>query len=58
MLRERNINRTLVGSAVKNPDWKEDAENELWYAFKRVWTKVLRAVVKSKEKPYTVITAY
>ena len=55
MLRERNIDRTLVESAVQNPDWKKDADNELWYAFKRVGTKVLRTVVKGKEKPYTVI---
>ena len=58
MLRERNIDRTLVESAVQNPDWKKDADNELWYAFKRVGTKVLRTVVKGKEKPYTVITTY
>ncbi|MDI6916542.1 MAG: DUF4258 domain-containing protein [Thermoplasmatales archaeon] len=58
MLKERNIDRNLVESAVQNPDWKEAPKNELWCAFKRVGVKVLRVVVKGEEKPYTVITAY
>jgi hypothetical protein len=58
MLRERNIDKTLVESAIQNPDWKENTENELWYALKKVGPKVLRIVVKGKEKPYTVITTY
>ncbi len=58
MLKERKINRSLVESAVQNPDWKEDNEDELWYVFKRVGPKVLRVVIKGKEKPYTVITTY
>lgn len=58
MLKERKIDRNLVESTVQNPDWKEDAEDELWYAFKRVGAKILKVVIKSKEKTYTVITTY
>lgn len=58
MLKERKIDISLVESAVQNPDWKEDGEDELWHAFKRVGSKVLRVVIKGKEKPYTVITTY
>ncbi len=58
MLKERNIDITFVEDAVRNPDWKESAEDELWYAFKRVEGKVLRVVIKGRKKPYTIVTMY
>ncbi|MEW5759230.1 MAG: DUF4258 domain-containing protein [Candidatus Thermoplasmatota archaeon] len=58
MLKERNIDRKLVESAILKPDWKENAKNDVWCAFKYVGTKVLRAVIKGREKSYTIITIY
>jgi hypothetical protein len=58
MLEERQIDRNLVEAAIRRPDWTENAENEIWYAFKRVGPKVLRIVVKGVKEPFTVITLY
>lgn len=58
ILKERNIDITFVEDAVRNPDWKEYAEDELWYAFKRVEGKVLRVVIKGRKKPYMIVTMY
>jgi hypothetical protein len=58
MLEERQIDRSLVEAVIRRPDWTENAENEIWYAFKRVGPKVLRIIVKGAKEPFTVITLY
>jgi hypothetical protein len=58
MLRVREIGRELVESAMHRPDWKEDGDGEIMFAFKRVGQKVLRVVYRSEEKCQIVITAY
>lgn len=58
MLRERNLDRSLVASAVCRPDWKEEGEDGIQYAYKRVGHKVLRAVLRCEDKCHIVITAY
>lgn len=58
MLEERQIDRDLVEAAIRRPDWTETAEHDVWYAFKRVGSKVLRIVVKGAREPFTIITLY
>ena len=57
-VRERNLDKELVESAVTAPDWQEAAEEGLWSAFKRINKKVLRVVVRGKGESVTVVTAY
>jgi len=33
-------------------------EDDIWYAFRRVGERVVRVVVRGKEKPYIVVTVY
>ena len=58
MLQERGFSRDLIVDVVLHPDWSSPGEGEIWYAFKRMGNKVLRVVVKGKEKPFVVITMY
>jgi hypothetical protein len=58
MLRVREIDPGLVESAIHSPDWKEEGNEEIMYAFKRVDQKVLRVVYRCEEKCQIVITAY
>jgi len=58
MLRERGFDREFVVRAVLCPDWSSPGEGEIWYAFKRVGDKVLRVVVRGKQRPFVVITMY
>jgi len=58
MLRVREIDRGLVESAIRSPDWKEESDEGIMYAFKRVGQKVLRVVYRCEEKYQIVITAY
>jgi spore maturation protein CgeB len=58
MLNERKFNEEQIISIIENPDWKEEKEDDVWHAFKKVGKKVLRVVVKGKEESYTVITMF
>jgi hypothetical protein len=58
MLKERKFRREFIVDIVNNPDWKSTCEDGIWHAFRRVNQKVVRVVVKGKQKPYTVITEY
>ena len=43
---------------VDNPERKKRGVGDMWYAYQRVGDKVIRVVVKGKQKPYTIITMY
>ncbi len=58
MLRVREIDPGLVEAAICSPDWKEEGNEEITYAFKRVGQKVLRVVYRCEEKCQIVIIAY
>ncbi|HEY9245322.1 MAG TPA: DUF4258 domain-containing protein [Candidatus Methanoperedens sp.] len=58
MLIERKFTEGQIVSIIENPDWKEEKEDDVWHAFKRVENRVLRVVIKGKEEPYTVITMF
>jgi spore maturation protein CgeB len=58
MLKERNFTKDEIVSVIKNPDWKEEIEDDVWHAFRRSSNKVLRVVVRGKEESYTVITMF
>jgi len=58
MLQERDLDRRLLESAICSPDWTEDGEDGIKYAFKRVGHKVIRVVYRSEDKCQIVITAY
>ncbi|NOR48946.1 MAG: DUF4258 domain-containing protein [Methanosarcinaceae archaeon] len=58
MLKERNFTKDEIVSVIENPDWKEEIEDDVWHAFRRSSNKVLRVVVRGKEKSYTVITMF
>ncbi|NMG83242.1 MAG: DUF4258 domain-containing protein [Methanosarcinales archaeon] len=58
MLKERNLEKKLIEETVFDPDWKEEKEEDIWHAFRRVGNKVLRVIVKGKEGSYKVITMY
>ena len=56
MLKERKFEREFVID-VDNPEWREEG-GDIWYAFRRVGERVVRVVVRGKEKPYIVVTVY
>lgn len=58
MLSERGFDRATIVDIVENPDWKEAGEGDIWHAFRRIGSKVVRVVVRGQRKPYTVITMY
>ena len=58
MLRLRDIDRGFVESAILRPDWTEEGDEEIRYAFKRDGHKVLRVVYRCEAKCQIVITAY
>ena len=58
VLRERNLGKELVESAVREPEWRESVSGEVWCGFRRIGSKVLRVVIRGKREPFTVITAY
>ena len=60
MLKERKFAKEEIISVIRNPDWRENDEQEMeiWHAFKRVGKKVLRVVIKGQKEPYTVITMF
>ncbi len=60
MLKERKFTKEDIISIIGSHDWQENDEHdtEIWHAFKRIGKKVLRAVIKGREEPYTVITMF
>ena len=58
MLKERKFEREFVIDVVLNPEWREEGEGDIWYAFRRVGERVVRVVVRGEEKPYIVVTVY
>jgi hypothetical protein len=58
MLKERKFDRAFIVEVVDNPERKERGVGDVWYAYRRVGDKVVRVVVKGKQKPYTIITMY
>lgn len=58
MLQERGLSKDLIVDIVLSPDWTEPETEEVWHAFRRIGERVLRVVVKGKEEPYLVITAF
>jgi len=58
MIRERRLDRETVELAVFEPDWIEEGEEGIHYAYKRIGQKVLRVVFRTEDKCQIVITAY
>ena len=58
MLKERKFEREFVIDVVLNPEWREEGEGDIWYAFRRVGERVVRVVVRGEEKPYIIVTVY
>ncbi|MEA1999796.1 MAG: DUF4258 domain-containing protein [Euryarchaeota archaeon] len=58
MLKERKFDRAFIVGVVDNPERKERGVDDVWYAYQRVGNKVVRVVVKGKQKPYIIITMY
>jgi len=45
-------------AVVDTPERKERGVGDVWYAYQRVGDKVVRVVVKGKQKPHIIITMY
>ena len=41
MLKERKFEREFVIDVVLNPEWREEEEGDIWYAFRRVGERVV-----------------
>ncbi len=58
MLKERGLQRKFVEDVVRNPEWRDVGAGSVWYAFKRVGSKVLRVVVADEGATQIVKTQY
>ncbi|MDO9536701.1 MAG: DUF4258 domain-containing protein [Thermoplasmata archaeon] len=58
MLKERKLTRKLIVDSIKTPDYREESDDDIWYAIKKIVPRFLRVVISGKKKPYKVVTIY